>query len=60
MVFTCLNINLGLLITGCNQAKYLSEDTSLDCLPPQGKSSASVGKGWMGSTWWPMEKYGAL
>ena len=30
----CLNINFELLIIGCNQARYVSRDTCLECLPP--------------------------
>ena len=40
LVLTCLNINLELNITS-NQAKYVSRGTCLECLPPQGKFSAS-------------------
>ena len=50
LVLRCLNISLKLLIVGCNQARYVSRGTCLECLPPLGKSSASLGKGWVGST----------
>ena len=40
-----------LLIIGCNQARYVSRDTCLECLPPLGNSSASLGKGWVESNW---------
>ena len=44
LVFTWLNINLELLIIGCNQARYVSRSTCLSCLPPLEKSYASLGK----------------
>ena len=59
-VLPCLNINLELLIIGCNQARYVSWGTRLECLPFLGPSPASLGKGWVGSTWWQMEWYGFL
>ena len=34
LVWTCLNTNPDLLITGCNQARYMSKGTSLGCLSP--------------------------
>ena len=56
LILTCLNINLRLLITGCNQASYVSRDISLDFMSPLGKSSASLGKGWeaTGDCWHAM------
>ena len=45
LILTCLNINLKLLITRCNQASYVSKGTCLECLPPLGKSSISLVKG---------------
>ena len=51
LFLTCLNINLKLLMTGYNQAKYVSKGTSLEYLPPLRKSSASLGKGWVGCIW---------
>ena len=33
LVLTCLNINLELLIIGCNQARYMSRGSCLECLP---------------------------
>ena len=56
LILTCLNINLKLLITGCNQASYVSRGTSLDFMSPLGKSSASLGKGWeaTGDCWHAM------
>ena len=56
----CLNITLELLITGCNQARCVSRDTSLECMLPLEKSSVSLGKGWMGSIWWPLAWHDAL
>ena len=50
-ILTWLNINLELLIIGCNQARYVSRGTCLECLPPLGKSSASLGEDRVGSTW---------
>ena len=47
LVLTCLSINLELLMIDWNQARHVS----LECLPPLGKSSASLGEGWVGSTW---------
>ena len=44
LILTYLNSNLELLITGCNEARYLSRGTSLECFPPIGKSTASLGK----------------
>ena len=59
LILTCLNINLKLLITGCNQASYVSKGTCLECLPPLGKSSTSLVKGiaWClvsqtSASWW--------
>ena len=49
LIPTCLNINLELLTIGCNQARYVSRGTCLECLPPLGKSPASLGKGWVRS-----------
>ena len=40
-----------LLIIGYNQARYVSRGTCSECLPPLGKSSASLGKGWVGMEW---------
>ena len=60
LVLICLNINLELLLIGCNQARYKNKDTCLECLPPLLKTSASLGKGWVGSTWWPMGWHGVL
>ena len=34
LILTCSNINLVLLIIGCNQCRYISRGTCLDCLPP--------------------------
>ena len=50
LVLTCLNINLELLIIDCNQGRYASRDTCVESLQPLDKSSASLGKGWVGST----------
>ena len=55
LVLTCLNINIELLIIGCSQARFVTRGTCLDCLPPLGKSSNSLGKGWMKSNWWRLE-----
>ena len=60
LVLACLNINLELLIIGCNQARYVSRRIYLEYLSPLGKSSGSLDKGWLGSTWWPMEWHGIL
>ena len=43
LVLTWLNINFKLLIIGCSQARCVSRGTCLECLPPLGKSSASLG-----------------
>ena len=51
LFLTRLSINLKLLMTGYNQAKYVSTGTSLEYLPPLGKSSAPLGKGWVGCIW---------
>ena len=51
LVLTCLNINLELLIVGCNQGRCVSRGTCLECLPRLDKSSASLGEGWVESTW---------
>ena len=37
------------------QAKNVGRGTSLEYFSPLGKSSASLGKAWVESTWWPME-----
>ena len=39
---------------GDKQIRYVSGGTCLKCLSLLGKFSASLGKGWVGSTWWPM------
>ena len=50
LILACLKFYLKLFITGCNQARYVSRGICLEWLPPLGKSSASLGKGWVGST----------
>ena len=50
-IMAWLNINLELLIIGSNQARYVSRGTCLECLRRLGKSSASLGEDWVGSTW---------
>ena len=60
LILTCLNINLESLIIGCNQGRYVSRDTCSESLPPLGKSSASLGKGWMESTWRLMAWHSSL
>ena len=50
LILAWLNINLESLIIGCNQDRYVSRGTCLELLPPLGKSSASLGKGWVEST----------
>ena len=60
LIFTWLNINLESLIIGCNQARYVSRGTCLECLPPLGKSSAPLGECWVGSTWQPLAWHGIL
>ena len=42
-ILTWLNINLKILKIGCNQTRYVGRGTSLEWLPPPGKSSASLG-----------------
>ena len=51
LILIWLNINLELLIIGYNQGRYVGRDACLECLPPLGKSSASLGEDWVGSTW---------
>ena len=34
LILTCSDINLVLLIIGCNQSRYVSRGTCLECLPP--------------------------
>ena len=34
-----------------DKTRHISRGTCLGCLPPLGKSSAFLGKGWVESTW---------
>ena len=49
-VLTCINKTLGSEWNGCKEVKHVSRGTCFEWLPPLGKSSASLGKGWVGST----------
>ena len=42
------------------EADSVHERGMLKCLSPLGKSSSSLLKGWLGSTWWPMEWHSIL
>ena len=58
LIFIRLNINLKLSKTGRIQTSYVSRSRCLECLPPLGKSSASLGNkgGWeaLGAQWHDM------
>ena len=60
LILTWLNISFKLLIIGCNQGRYVSRGICLEWLPPLRKSSASLGKGWLESTRWPVAWHGVL
>ena len=44
-VLTCVNTNLRLIANWLQSSGYVGRDTSLEWLPPLGKSSASLGRG---------------